>query len=349
MSSVLLQRYQKGFARALEVPRVTGRIRADYADFQVDEQLGFVPSGEGEHCFLHLRKQGENSETVAQHIARFAGVAAHAVSYSGLKDRNAITTQWFGVHLPKRTKIDWAGLNSDKLTLLEQTWHQKKLRRGVHQGNRFRIVVSDLQGVLETLEARLQWVSAHGVPNYFGQQRFGIAGRNLLEAERMLLSGSRPKSRHLRSVYYSAARSLLFNSVLSERVTEGTWDQALDGDLLQFDASQSFFVFDGQDEQAKLRIANQQLHPSGPLWGKGGSQPQRAALAIERKVLEDFLPICAALEAHDLQSQRRSLRLRVNALEWARSADNQLELSFTLVRGAYATAVLQEILCFDAE
>ncbi|HEX4974378.1 MAG TPA: tRNA pseudouridine(13) synthase TruD [Pseudomonadales bacterium] len=348
MSSDLLQRYQQEFAHVLETPRVTGRIRAEYADFQVDEQLGFVPSGEGEHCFLRIRKQGENSEAVAQHIARFAGVRAHAVSYSGLKDRNAITTQWFGVHLPKRTKIDWTGLNSDKLTVLEQTWHQKKLRRGVHQGNRFRIVVSDLRGELETLEARLQWVGAHGVPNYFGQQRFGIDGRNLLEAERMLLSGYRPKSRHLRSVYYSAARSLLFNSVLSERVTEGTWDQALDGDLLQFDASQSFFVFDGQDDQVKLRVANQQLHPSGPLWGKGSIHPQRASLAIERKVLEDFLPICAALEDHELQLQRRSLRLKVNALTWTRSEAHQLELSFSLVRGAYATAVLQEILRFDA-
>lgn len=348
MSRGLLQCYQQGFARVLDTPRAAGRIRAQHADFQVDEQLGFVPSGEGEHCFLRIRKRGENTETVARHIARFAGVAAHAVSYSGLKDRNALTTQWFGVHLPKRTSLNWADLNNATMEVLEQSWHQKKLRRGVHRSNRFHIVVSDLRGELETLEARLQWVRTHGVPNYFGQQRFGIEGRNLLEAERLLLGGYKPKSRHLRSVYLSAARSLLFNCILSERVVAGSWNQALAGDLIQLDASQSFFGFDGQDVQVAQRVAEHALHPTGPLWGKGGAHPQGESLAIERKVLEDFRPLCLALEEHGLLMQRRSLRLMVNDLTWSQSDSRQLELSFTLLRGGFATAVLQELLQVDA-
>lgn len=341
---MLLERYKQGFATALDVPGVSGTIRANFSDFQVDEQLGFVPSGEGEHCFLLIRKQGENTETVARQIARFAGVPAQAVSYSGMKDRNAITTQWFGVHLPKRTHLRWSDINSPSIEVIEQTWHQKKLRRGVHQSNHFRIVVSALHGDLSTLEQRLRWIQNQGVPNYFGEQRFGLAGQNLLEAERLLLEGQRKNNRHQRGLYYSAARSLLFNCILSERVVQGTWNQSLPGDLMQIDGSQSFFCFDGLDECVIERVAARGLHPTGPLWGKDGVQPQLESLAIERKVLEDFRPFCVALEENDLVLQRRSLRLLVDDLEWAFAEEDQLVLTFKLTRGGFATVVLQELL-----
>ncbi|MBL4607671.1 MAG: tRNA pseudouridine(13) synthase TruD [Pseudomonadales bacterium] len=220
---MLLERFQQGFDTAFGTPDARGVIRSEAAHFQVEEQLGFEPSGEGEHCFLLIQKTGENTESVARKLARFAGVPARDVSYSGLKDRNAVTTQWFGVHLPKRDVFAWSEINEQNLQVLQQTWHRKKLRRGVHQSNRFKITIAELSGQSDELSHRLERIKASGVPNYFGEQRFGFGGQNLVHAEDLLLQNKKVKQRHLKSMYLSSARSLLFNSVLSERVKQGSW------------------------------------------------------------------------------------------------------------------------------
>lgn len=342
---MLLERFQQGFRTALGNPEMSGSIRSEAAHFQVEEELGFEPCGEGEHCFLLIQKTGENTEAVARKLARFAGVPAKMVSYSGLKDRNAVTTQWFGVHLPKRDSFDWAEINAAGLKVLQQTWHRKKLRRGVHQANRFQITVTNLSGPCEQITDRLEEIKASGVPNYFGEQRFGFNGHNLLHAEDLLLKGKATRKRHLRSIYLSSARSLLFNSVLSARIAQGSWNQILEGDLAILEGTESFFPCDAEDESIKPRLDALNLHPSGPLWGKGGALPGSEVLAIEKKVLEDFQPICQALEKNDLSMQRRSLRLVVNDLHWKFSDQGKeaLTLRFSLRRGGFATAVLKEL------
>jgi tRNA pseudouridine13 synthase len=342
---LLLERFQQGFDTALGKPDVNASIRSEAAHFQVEEELGFEPCGEGEHCFLLIQKTGENTEAVARKLARFASVPAKMVSYSGLKDRNAITTQWFGVHLPKRDRFDWTEINEPGLKVLQQTWHRKKLRRGVHQINRFQITITNLSSPCDEITHRLEKIKATGVPNYFGEQRFGFDGQNLVHAEELLLKEKAVKKRHLRSMYLSSARSLLFNSVLSARVTQGNWNQAVEGDLMILEGTESFFPCDMEDETIKPRLDALNLHPSGPLWGKGGALPGTEVLAIEKKVLEDFQPICQALEKNDLSMQRRSLRLAVNDLHWEFSDQDQdaLTLRFSLRRGGFATAVLKEL------
>lgn len=322
-------------------------IRKEANHFQVEELLGFTPGGEGEHCFLYIQKTAENTEAVARKLAAFAGVPMRSVSYCGLKDRNAVTRQWFSVHLPKRDELCWGELNSPRLRVLKQAWHQKKLRRGVHHGNRFRITITDMSGDLDCLSERLGKISASGVPNYFGDQRFGREGNNLIKAEEMLLLRKKIKHRHLRSLYVSAARSILFNMVLSERVAKGNWNQVVPGDVMMLEGGESVFSFDPSDETLANRTEALKIHPTGPLWGKGGKLSAEEAHAIESKALEPFQAICWSLEASNLAMQRRSLRLLINSMHWEWVGDGKkaIVLGFELCRGGFATAVLKELVC----
>ena len=343
---MLLERFQQGFTPSMGQAKVEGGIRKEASHFQVEEVLGFEPSGEGEHCFLLIQKTGENTEAVARKLARFAGLPARAVSYSGLKDRNAVTTQWFGVHLPKRDKLNWAELNNPNLKVLKQTWHLKKLRRGVHQTNRFKITVTDLSGNLDDLNTRLEQLKCTGVPNYFGEQRFGFGGQNLVKAEDFLCHGGPAPKRHLRGIYLSSARSLLFNSILSERVECNNWHSALAGDLMILEGTESFFLYDANDDTVPERLAALNVHPTGPMWGKGGVHPGHDVLAIEGRVLDTFQAVCDALEKKDLTMQRRSLRLVVNDLSWHfdNESEQSVTLCFALRRGGFATSVLSELI-----
>ena len=348
----MLSRYQQGFARSDDTPTAKGILRARNEDFQVVEQLGFEPSGDGEHCFLKIRKTGENTESVARLLARHAGVPARLVSYSGLKDRNAVTTQWFSVHLPKRNIVEWSVLNSPSIEVLQQAWHARKLRRGVHKKNHFRIVLSNLKGEQPDIEACLQQIKNEGVPNYFGEQRFGYDGNNLVVAEKLLSVGDKSIKRHQRGFYYSSARSLLFNSILSERVQANCWASLVPGDLVMMDGSNSFFLFDEMDASINQRVAEKKLHPTAPLCGRGDKHSVTDALAFERKVLEDFPLICQGLEKAGLEMHRRALRLMVNNLAWKfeNNADgSQLMMDFELNTGGFATSVLREIIDYSSK
>ena len=113
-------------------------IRSEPGDFQVTEELGWQTSGDGEHDYLWIEKTGANTEWVARQLARFADVPARDVGYAGLKDRHAVTRQWFSV--PRWNSPDWKSFELEGVTVLDEQWHRKKLRRGAHSANVFRIV-----------------------------------------------------------------------------------------------------------------------------------------------------------------------------------------------------------------
>src|SRR5690606_20038353 len=206
-----------------------GQFRFLPEDFQVDEILGYEPSGEGEHVFLHVRKRGENTAWVAQQIARLAGVKEMDVGYCGRKDRHAVTTQWFSVYLPRpNADLDWTALSCDSVSLLSVARHPLKLRRGEHQCNLFVIRLRNLQGENKVeLAQKLDRVLANGVPNYFGEQRFGSGGSNLHQANLLLIERKPMRDKQKRGLILSAARSYLFNQVLAARVLAGNWQVAL--------------------------------------------------------------------------------------------------------------------------
>lgn len=329
------------WAWALGRPMATGRLRSEPADFQVDEIPLIEPSGQGNHLWLRVEKTGANTDWVAEQLARAAGVPRRDVGFAGLKDRNAVTRQWFSVGLQEAQRSDWRDWSIEGASLLEAHRHERKLQRGALRGNRFHLVVRDLRGDPAELEARLQAVTARGAPNYFGPQRFGHGGRNVERAVQWLELGGRIR-RPTRGIYLSALRSLLFNRVLSARVADGSWDRLLDGDIAQLDGRRALFECALPDTTLERRCAGFDIHPTGPLPGRGGMRPQRAAAAREEGILEADRALVEALERAGLDAARRSLRLRAAGLEW-RFADDRLELAFELPSGAYATSLLREL------
>lgn len=334
--------------RVADHPRSRGKIRVRLEDFQVDEQLGFCPTGSGEHVFLQIRKRGLNTAWVAAELARLAGLRPMDVGYAGLKDRHAVTTQWFSVYLRGKPEPDWASLVSSELEILEAIRHRKKLRPGALRANCFKLLIRELDGDLEDCSRRLTRAGNEGVPNYFGVQRFGHDGANLIKAAAVFQERRQIKPRRLRGIYLSAARALLFNRVLSHRVRLGLWSCPIPGDAMMLDGRRSFFRVDQVDEAIAQRSRQLEIHPTGPLWGRGIPAVGSQALALEEEVLASEGLWRAGLEGVGLEQDRRALRIRVTRLQWEFVSPAELRLSFELPPGAFATSVLREIVAVSA-
>lgn len=322
-------------------PEITGFIKQQAADFKVVEDLGFELTGEGEHVYIAIRKQGENTLYVARALAKAAGVPAKQVSYAGLKDRHAITEQWFGVHLPGKETPDFSVVETDQIQLLKIVRHNKKLRTGALKGNHFTLRLTDLSSI-EGLKARLDRIAVAGVPNYFGEQRFGHEGRNIAHAQEMF-AGKKVKDRAKRSFYLSAARSLLFNLIISERIRQGSWNAALTGDCLMLTGSNSFFAEDELSDDLVKRLSAGELQLTAPLYGKGELASKGEAKAFEEKVLAEHPQILDGLAAAGLRQERRALLLRPQGLTYAFD-ENNVTLNFYLPAGTFATSVIRELI-----
>ena len=329
-------------AYALGPPEATGVIRREPEDFEVTELPLSQPEGEGTHLWLEVRKRGANTQWIAERLASAAGVPVRDVGFAGMKDRRAVTTQWFSVALQEADDADWSRWDLPDADILQATLHPKKLRRGALKGNRFRLVVRDLGGDRESLDRRLEAIGDHGVPNYFGPQRFGREDGNLARAAHWLRGGRRPPRRQ-RTIYLSAVRSYLFNQVLSCRVAAGNWNRLVDGDVAVLDGSRSVFPCRLPDPELDTRCAEFDLHPTGPLPGRPRRpEPEREAARIEAAALAAESGLIDALAGQGVEAGRRSLRLRPAGLERRWDGD-ALELAFTLPPGAYATSLLREL------
>jgi tRNA pseudouridine13 synthase len=329
---------------AFGLPQATGCIRACPEDFRVDEIPLVEPDGEGEHVLLDIEKRNSNTDWVAKQLARLADVPNRDVSYAGLKDRNAVTRQWFSVRLAGKPEPDWRSLDSDDLKVFGAQRHSRKLRTGALRGNRFLIRVRDLTGDLDALEAHLRHIQEEGVPNYFGEQRFGHDGGNLAAAQALFAGDRKRVDRRLRGIYISAARSLLFNQVLARRVEQGSWNRLLEGERVMLDGSASSFHAEQIDAPLLGRLQEMDVHPSGPLWGRGRSDVTAEAAEVEQRALAGFESWQQGLERCGAELGRRALRAPVRDMIWSKEGD-QMTLGFVLPRGSYATAVLRE--CLD--
>ncbi|MBB5209493.1 tRNA pseudouridine(13) synthase TruD [Chiayiivirga flava] len=328
------------FPRAHGPAVLRARMRTQPEDFVVEEDLGFAPSGAGEHLFLVVEKRGANTAWVAQQLARWAGVAPFAVSYAGLKDRHAVTRQAFTVHLPKRQSPSVDTLQHPDFRLLVADWHARKLPKGALRGNRFTLRLRGVHGEHAAVDRRLAAIAALGVPNAFGEQRFGRGGGNLDQA-RAMFAGRRVQ-RETRSILLSAARSAIFNAVLAERIDDGSWARGLDGEVWMLDGTHSVFGPEPMDEALRARAAALDIHPTGPLWGEGEPRCTGAVRGIELAVAACHPDLVDGLAAARLKHERRSLRLPVRELAWSWAGDT-LELRFWLQAGAYATTVLHAL------
>jgi tRNA pseudouridine13 synthase len=320
-------------------------LRAEFRsrpeDFIVEELPAFEPSGEGEHLLLTIEKRGMNTVFVAKQIAKWGGIPEMGVGYAGMKDRHAVTRQRFSVHFPKRVSPDLAGLQSDDLRVLEHSWHNRKLPRGALAGNRFVLTLRNVAGDAEAIETRLRLVRSGGIPNYFGEQRFGRGGDNVQAALRMF-AGERVR-REQRAIYLSAARSELFNQVLGARIASGDWNTGADGEVWMLDGTQSVFGPEPATDAIHERAARQDIHPTGPMWGRGELRSQAAVRAVELAAVAPFAELRSGLEAAEMKQERRALRVRVRDLAWDWLDPATLRLQFALAPGSYATEVLAEL------
>lgn len=324
-------------AYALGIPDGAAIIRSVAEDFKVDEQLGFEPSGDGPHCLLQIEKEGNTTAWVARELARANKLEARDVGYCGLKDRHAITRQWFSLPCAGEPLIpDDAGIR-----LLSSVRNRRKLRRGAHRSNCFVIRLRECTVSLAYLTQRTELVALSGFPNYFGPQRFGRNGHNLALAD-SLFAGKSLK-REPRGFAISAARSAIFNSITSERVETKLWAQPLQGDQMNLDGSGSVFAYDCDDASLGERLLSGDIHPAATLWGRQGSALSDRAADIENAVAtRDWSQFTSGFSAQKVDSSLRAMRCMPRDLLIS-TCDGDPVLRFELSRGSFATALLREL------
>lgn len=323
---------------------VAGRaeLKLNNNDFVVEELFEFEASDDGEFDWLWIEKSGDSTDYVARAIAREAGVAIKAVSYSGLKDRHALTRQWFCVHRPGKAVLEWQDKVSGNWQVLKACRHRQKLRRGSHRGNRFTLFLREFIGDKSLLEARAAILKS-GFPNYFGEQRFGHNGGNI-SACREWFQGRAQPGRFEKGVYLSAARSWLFNQVLAQRVKAGVWHSALDGELFALRDSGSLFQ-EAADSKILSRLKEGDIHPTGPLFGMPGKVGVTGEVAsLEEQTFANEALLCDGLLRAGLKMERRSLRVLPKNLHGSWVDDQTFCLSFSLPRGCFATALVRELI-----
>ena len=322
-------------------PTCTARFKQHCEDFRVEEHLDFELTGEGEHVCLWVKKIGENTDYLARQLAKFAGIAAKNVSYAGLKDRQAETYQWFSLYIPGKITPDFASFESEDVTILKVIRHNKKLRTGCLDGNKFAIVLREVSDK-NTLQAVLDKVP-HGVPNYFGHQRFGFDGHNV-NAALQLFNGRKIKDRFKRGMYLSAARSYLFNRVISQRISDNLHSSPLLGDCVQFVANRSFFPLPDLTEPTLQRLASREVCLTAPLWGAGELTSSDDAKQYELDCLQSFSDLQAGLAKEGLKQERRPLLLVPEQFSYQWLDDTSVKIEFYLPAGCYATSVIRELI-----
>lgn len=332
------------FAFAYGRPENVAVLKAEPADFQVEERIAYTLSGEGEHLWVWVEKIGQNTDWVAKQIASWAGITAKEMGVAGKKDRQAITRQWMSLHLPGRQAPDAESLDVPGVTILKAIRHHRKLQTGGLSGNRFTLVLREINADADSsqIESRLQKISDDGVPNYFGEQRFGNDFQNLAKATALFQGQIKSPKRHQKSLYISAARSWIFNEILSQRVHQGSWNRAISGDVFQLEGSQKWFADDG-DSNLPKRVVEKDIHPTGALTGRGVLPSQSGAFQAEQSVLEKHPIWQAGLEKLGLKQERRALRVLPKEMRWEWLDQHTLSISFDLPAGSYATMVMREL------
>lgn len=333
----------------LETPYLHGgplghaRFKAQPEDFEVEELLGFEPSGVGEHCLVWVEKRDLDSNTAAARLADAIGLRRRLVSHCGLKDRHAVTRQWFSLHLPGQPSPEPETLESEGLKVLRITRNTRKIRRGIHLGNRFTIRLREPDFDAASAEQRWQQITDRGAPNFFGTQRFGNEGRNVAKALAMFRGEFTPGDRLLRGLLLSAVRSHLFNAVVAERMRRGLWDQAMPGEVYGFPDNGTLLLIENQRGDEAQRFSEGRLELTAPLWGNGELHSTGAVRELEMAMMARFPELTAGLEAAGLRQERRVIRLRPINPAFTSLPDGHLILTFDLPRGTYATTLLSEL------
>lgn len=326
-------------------PTASGVLKANAEDFVVIEDLGYAPDGDGEQLLVRIRKTGCNTRFVAEALAKFAGIHPRDVSFAGMKDRHAVTEQWFCLRIPGKVTPDLSTFELSGVQVLESARHRRKLRTGALQGNAFTLILRQISD-RAAVEQRLQQIAAGGVPNYFGSQRFGHEGNNLTMAQRWAADEIKVRERNKRSFILSAARSAMFNQVVSDRLAQqGSLGKVLAGDALQLTGRGSWFVAEAAElESLQQRVDNNELRVTAPLPGAGEWGTREDALAFEQNSLASEAALIALMDRERVDAARRAMLVIPRDLRWEWQDDATLEMNFWLPAGSFATSVVRELL-----
>ena len=320
-------------------PKQTALLKAECADFVVKEQLGYDMSGDGEFVAVKVRKTDCNTLFVGEQLAKFAGISARNMSYAGLKDRKAVTEQWFSLQMPGQPTPDFSQFSLDGVEILDVTRHQRKIRIGSLQGNHFEILLRNAEETDE-LKERLDFLAKNGFPNYFTEQRFGRDGNNLTQALRWANGEIKVKDRNKRSFYLSTARSEVFNLIVAKRIELGLAQQVLNGDVLQLNGSHSWFVADESEDLTQLqqRLIQQDILLTAPLIG----EEDKSAVDFENEIFAQHQALFDLMRQERMKAARRPILMQPQQFQW-QFEPNGLRLKFYLPAGSYATALAREL------
>lgn len=323
-------------------PTATAKIKAQPEHFQVNEVLGYEFTGNGEHLMVRIRKTGENTSFVANELAKACGVKSKDVSWAGLKDRHAVTEQWLSIHLPKGDTPDFSDFLAQypSIEIVATTRHNKKLRPGELAGNQFVVTLSEVSDVKDVL-TRLESIATTGVPNYFGSQRFGNQGNNLEEARRWGKENVRTRNQNKRSMLLSAARSWIFNSIVSERIEQGLFNTVIEGDMLE---TQSSLVLAQESNLAELNelLVKGLSDITAAMAGDNALPTQAKALKLEQPHLDAEPDLMALIRGNRMRHDRRAISLKAQDLTWQAEGDC-VTLRFSLDAGCFATSIVREL------
>ncbi len=318
-----------------------GQIRQKPEDFKVTEQLGFKPTGEGEHLLLYVQKKSLTTHQLIAEISQQLAIPERQIGYSGLKDKHAVTRQWLSIQLPGCKEIP-CFTESVQFQVLESHRHDRKLRVGSHKSNKFEIVIRNITGSIDNLENVVELIKSHGFANYFGEQRFGVQQDNVAQALRVLNNRHKSKrlSRTKKSLYLSSLRSELFNQILNLRIKKGIWLQPVEGDVCMLSGSQSVFV-EPINDQIRQRYNEFDIHSGISLSGIGESRLSSEALEIENEVFAANEEIIETLLQQKIKRSFRANRIQVQNLTVEYHPEQaEMHVQVELEKGSYLTTLL---------
>jgi tRNA pseudouridine13 synthase len=327
------------------LPGIAGVLRARPEDFVVDEEPAYLPAGVGDHVFVHIEKRGLTTPHAVEQIARALSVNPRDIGVAGMKDRHAVTRQWISLPPPVTPEAAQA-LALDNIKVLEAARHGNKLRTGHVRANRFVLTVRQCA---DDAEAKARAIlgalaTAPGTPNWYGEQRFGRDGDNAERGLAIVRGEKPPRDRKLARLLVSALQSKLFNEWLVARVADGLYARVIAGDLLHKTGGGQFVCEDpAVDEQ---RLLAGKLVVTGPMFGHSMRAPNAEAAEREQRILAGAgLTVDAFASVRAIaEGTRRDATIEVGAPAVRAVEDGVIEVSFSLPGGAYATAVMREVM-----
>ncbi len=327
-----------------DLPGVGGIIKATPEHFEVQEILPYGPCGEGEHVFVMLRRKGWNTPDVARALGDPFKLKKQDIGWGGRKDKHAVATQTFSLRLPVSMPMpevrERLGLLPFKILAVQR--HRNKLKTGHVAGNRFHILLTQVDpGILSHAEAIAKVLRQRGLPNYYGEQRFGLEMNNLDRAIG-LLTKRRAAGGKKNAFMVSVLQSALFNVWLKARIERNAFDSIISGDVAQKTDTGGMFVIEDVGEAAD-RFSKGAIVYTGPIFGYKMKAAADQAALHESEVLQAFRLSLQTFKQWRAPGSRRAARLALDDLTIHR-ADEGLQFSFTLPSGAYATVVMREFM-----